>query len=177
FRIGRSDFVIVVNLPGAAWCTSKNRALQRRSQHLRQQQIWNRAQLIARRWMSRDIHAQPAQLLNQPPNFRAASSHFLRNLSAADHNGSVAHEQPDNAPQANIGSFMYRRQAASFCGSCDAGIINSCVAVVSRWQSNPRTRRSPNDQRRTTNGRFSTPEPLSYSYPLPSRNALAHRRK
>jgi hypothetical protein len=71
---------------------AKDRPFQGRRQHLRQQQVWNRAQLIARRRVSSDIHAYPAQLLDEPPNFRSARPDLFRNLRAADDNRSVPHQ-------------------------------------------------------------------------------------
>ena len=64
--------------------------------------------------MPRDIDAQGAQLLNQPPNFRAARPDLFGNFGAADGHGSVAHQQAHDAPQANVRRLMHRRQAASF---------------------------------------------------------------
>src|SRR5271163_3852828 len=75
--------------------------------------------------MPRDIHTQPAQLLNEPPDFRPARPHLLGNLGAADDDGRVAHKQANNMPQANIGRLVHQRQAASFCGCRDGGIITS----------------------------------------------------
>jgi hypothetical protein len=59
--------------------------------------------------MSSDIHAQPAQLLNQPPNFRPARPDLFGNFRAADDHGRVAHEQAHDAAEANIGRFVHGR--------------------------------------------------------------------
>src|SRR5271157_546322 len=98
--------------------------------------------------MSSDIHAQPAQLLNQPPNLRPARPDLFRNLRAADDNGSVAHEQADDAAQANICRLVYGQQAASFRGSGDGGNYSESL-VVSRWQTKPWMIQFP--ERLTTN--------------------------
>src|SRR5450631_1103313 len=109
--------------------------------------------------MPSDIHAQRAQLLNQSPNFRPARSDLFRNLRAADNNGSVAHEQADDAAQANVCRLVHGRQAASFCGSGDGGNYKQSL-VVGRWQIASRGRlrrvwlcdglRTTGDHRRTT---------------------------
>jgi hypothetical protein len=88
--------------------------------------------LIARRRMSSYIYAQPAQLLNQPPNFRPARPDFFRNLGAADNNGGVAHEQAHDAAEANIRRLVHGRQAASFREGRDGGNYNQSL-VVGRW--------------------------------------------
>src|SRR5271169_1043199 len=85
--------------------------------------------------MSGNVDAQAAQLLNQAPNFRAAGADLFGNLRAADDNDSVVHEQAHDAAEADVRRFMHRRQAASFDGSGDGGIINSRWSfVVGRWQ-------------------------------------------
>src|SRR5271157_4142545 len=108
--------------------------------------------------MSSDIHAQPAELLNQPPNFRPARPDLVGNFRAADDNGSVAHEQADDAAQANICRLVYGRQAASFRGGGDGGNYSESLvveAVVSRWSLANETvgdpvPRTTDDQRLTT---------------------------
>jgi hypothetical protein len=45
--------------------------------------------------------------LNQPPNFRPAGADLFGNLRAADNNGSVAHEQADDAAQTNINRLVH----------------------------------------------------------------------
>jgi hypothetical protein len=57
--------------------------------------------------MSSNIHTQPAQLLNQPPNFRPARPDLFRNLRAADDNGGVVHKQAHDAAQANVRRLVH----------------------------------------------------------------------
>src|ERR1700686_3726537 len=83
--------------------------------------------------MSSHVHAQSAQLLNEPPNFRPARPDFFRDLRTADDNGGVAHEQAHDTAEANICRLVHRRQAASFRGSGDGGNYKQSL-VVSRWQ-------------------------------------------
>src|ERR1035438_5300806 len=80
--------------------------------------------------MSRNIYAQPTQLLNQPPNFGPRSAQLFGNFRPTDHNRSVTHEQAHDAAEANVGRFVNGRQAAGFGGGCDAGIINSRWSLV-----------------------------------------------
>ena len=134
--VGRADFVIVMDLRGAARSLAptlaKDCALQRRRQHLRQEQVWHRAQLIPRRRMASDIHAQSAQLLNQTPYFGSTGSNLFGNLGAAGDNSGMAHQQPNDAAQPNIGRFVYGRCAASFGGGGDGRIIAIASAEVLR---------------------------------------------
>src|SRR5882762_3532484 len=88
--------------------------------------------------MSSNIHAQPAQLLNQPPNFRPARPDLFRNLRAADDNGSVAHEQAYDAAQANVCRLVHGRQAASFRGGGDGRNYNQSLVARLVWGRPPR---------------------------------------
>src|SRR5271155_1156990 len=101
--------------------------------------------------MPSDIHAQPAQLLNQPPNFRPAGPDLFGNFRAADDHGSVAHQQTDNAAEANVGRFVYGGETAGFGGGCDGGIITSRWSfVVGNRIPNDPTGRTTSDRRPTT---------------------------
>jgi hypothetical protein len=64
--------------------------------------------------MPGNIHAQTPQLLNQSPHLGSAGPDFVRNLGAAGDNGSVIHQEPNNASQAHVRSLMRGRRAASF---------------------------------------------------------------
>ena len=77
-------------------------ALQKRSQHVRQQQVRHSLELVTGRGMPRDLNSQRAQLLNQSPDLRAIGADLVGDLGAADDDGGVVHEQPDDPPQAQI---------------------------------------------------------------------------
>ena len=130
--IGGADSVIVMNL--LARIGPENGALQRGCQHLRQQQVGDGAQLVARCRMSRNIDAQRSQLLDEPPHFRAAGPKLLGNLGAAGDDRRVADEQTDDPPQANVGRLVGRRQAASFAERGDGGNYKQS-RVVGGWQN------------------------------------------
>lgn len=76
---------------------------QQGPKNLRQKQIGDRAQLISSGGMSGDVHTQPAELLDQPPDFRAAGRNFLRDLGSAHDYRRVLHQEPDDETQAQIG--------------------------------------------------------------------------
>ena len=86
FGVGGADFVVVVNVA----CRRKIVLFTQRRDHLRQQQIGHGAQLVAGCGMAGDIHAQPAQLLNQPPYLGPAGANFFGDLGAAGDDRSVA---------------------------------------------------------------------------------------
>jgi len=77
-------------------------AANERPQDFRQQQIRNRLQLISRSWMSSDIHAQPTQLLNQPPDLGAVRGNFLRDFGSAHYDRRVVHQQAHDAAETNV---------------------------------------------------------------------------
>ena len=84
-------------------------AANQRPQNFRQQKIWNRLELIAGRRMSRHIHAQPAKLLNEPPDFCAVRRNLLRDLRSAHHDRRMLHQQPHEAAETNVGRLFVRR--------------------------------------------------------------------
>src|SRR6266404_3253285 len=97
--------------------------------------------------MSSNIHAQSAQLLNQPPNLRPARPYFFGNLRAADDNRSVTHEQAHDAAQANVRRLVHRGQAASFRGGGDGGNYNQSLVARLVWGRPPRPSK-PSEARR-----------------------------
>src|SRR5208282_4856275 len=104
--------------------------------------------------MSGDVHAQAAQLLNQPPDFGPAGADLFGNFRAADDDDGMAHEQAHDAAEAHVRCFMHGRQAASFRGSGDGGNYKQSL-VVSRWSLATEFRmiQPANDSRPTTNDR------------------------
>jgi len=61
--------------------------------------------------MSGDVYAQSAQLLDQPPNFRAAGRNFVGDLGATHNDRRVFHQQANNAAEAKIGGAKLREIA------------------------------------------------------------------
>ncbi len=81
---------------------AEDRALQRRRQHVRQQQIGHGLKLVAGRRMPGNLNSQRAQLLHQSPDFGPAGANLVGNLGAAHDDGGVLHQQPHNPPQPQI---------------------------------------------------------------------------
>jgi hypothetical protein len=80
--------------------------------------------------MSRYIHTESAQLLDQTPDFRAVRRDFLRDLGATYYDGRVLRQQTHNTTEANVGRLGitgFRGQTDLACTSCfgflDAGIM------------------------------------------------------
>lgn len=103
-------------------------AAQQRGQNFGEQKVRDRPEPISGCRMARHIHAQAAQLLNQPPDFGAVRRNLLRDFGSANYDGGIFHQETDDAAQADIGGV------AGFCGrvtrfrtSClgflDAGIM------------------------------------------------------
>jgi hypothetical protein len=79
-------------------------AKQRRDD-LRQEKVRNGFELISRGGVAGDIHAQAAQLLNQPSDFGAIRGNFLRDLGAAYNHRCVFHQQAYDAAETNVGGL------------------------------------------------------------------------
>jgi len=88
----------------------ENCAPEKRPKNFRKQQIGNRAQQISSSRMTRHVNPKPAQLLNQPPNFRPAGRDFLSDLSSANHQGSVLHQQANNNSQPQVSRQVLMRR-------------------------------------------------------------------
>jgi len=82
---------------------AKDGAAEKRLEHLRQQQVRNRSQLVTAGGVASDVHSQRAQLLHQPPNLRSVSSNLLGKFSAANNNCGKAHQHTNNAAETNVG--------------------------------------------------------------------------
>src|SRR4029077_9357999 len=87
------------------------------------------AKLVAGCGMSLDFHAERTQLLDEPPDFRAAGSDLVANLGAADHDRGVVHQYANDAAETDIGPLR-RYGGACLAGASwgrfgDAGIITS----------------------------------------------------
>src|ERR1700690_1050758 len=135
--IGRADFIIVMNL------LCEDRSFHERGNHFREQQVGDGAQSIAGGGMSGDIDAQPAQLLNQTPDFGPGGAKFLGNLRAAGDYRGVPHEQAHDAAQAGIGSLVNGWRAACFGWNGDVWIIaNDGPTPASPAYSYPRSKRN-----------------------------------
>jgi len=76
--VGRSDAEVVMNARG------EERPAHQRPNDIRQQQIGDGLQLVARRRMPGDANTQLAQVLDGTPNFRARRTQLLRNARPAD---------------------------------------------------------------------------------------------
>jgi len=59
--------------------------------------------------MTRHIHAQPAQLLDQSPYFRAVGRDLLRNFRPADYDGRVLYQQADDAAKTDVCELLVWR--------------------------------------------------------------------
>src|SRR5215471_5458021 len=124
FGVRRANLIVVMNL------LRDGSASYKRSNHFGEQQVGHRAQTVSSRRMSRDINPKPAQLLDQPPDFGAASADLLCDLRAADYYGRVVAKQANDAAQSGVGGCMNGASSASFRGRFDGGIIK--WLVVSR---------------------------------------------
>jgi len=107
----------------------KDCSFNKRSQHIRQQQVGNSAKLITGGRMPGDLNAERPKLLNETPDLRTARTDLIGDLGAADYNRRVVGQQANDAAETRVG-FLGGRYANSSAGTSwrqfgDAGIISS----------------------------------------------------
>ena len=97
-------------------------APDQRLQNLGKKQIRNRTQLIPGRRVPRHIHAEAAQLLNQPPHLGAVRRNLLRDLRSTHYHRRVFCQQAQDAAQANIRGLVLRSGRSLRQGYGRAGV-------------------------------------------------------
>ena len=121
-RVRGVDLVVVVNV-------LTDCSFNKRSEHIRQQQVGNSAKLITGGRMPRDLNAEGPKLLNETPDLRAARADLIGDLGTADYNRRVVGQQPNDAAKARVGFLSGRSVNCSANASWrrfdDAGIIAS----------------------------------------------------
>ena len=117
FGIGRADAEVVMKM------RREHRTGDQRPKRVRQKKIGNSVQLIPRGQVAGDLHAQLAQILHRAPDLGARRAQLVGDARAADDDGSVVAQQPNDAAKPSVGRAFGLGVNASWRNARDRKIM------------------------------------------------------